>query len=300
MKQYTHENIPGVLPRMLLPQNWGLVLEGGGTRGAFSAGVLDRFLQDGLMFSYIVGISAGAASGLSYVSGQKGRNKLVFQHHIPLKKYMGIGNFMEQKSYINRDYVFRELQEEHLFFDWQAFRENRARFLAGAFDCQQGDMAWFGKDEMGEDCLPIVATTAVPFVSPMVEIRGKKLLDGGIMTPIPIEKSVKDGNEFHIIVLTKNKGYRKIGHPFQSPQVPAVGYSKVMEALSRRNKSYNDQLDLCYQLQRQGKAIILQPRAKLEVGRLDQNQRRLLKLYEEGELEAKTAVKTIRNMLKLP
>ncbi|MFI3251051.1 MAG: patatin family protein [Eubacteriales bacterium] len=294
MKEYTHKMIKGKLPTVMLPEKWGLVLEGGGTRGSYTAGVLDTFLEEGLMFSYIVGISAGAANGLSYVSGQRGRTKEMLCHHIPLRKYMGIGNYVGQKSYINRDYVFREIPEKHLFFDWEVFRKNKAELVSGAFDCEMGEMEWYSKAELDEKLSPIMASTAIPFVSPMVEIKGKKLLDGGILSPIPIEKSIADGNSFHVIVLTRNKEYSK---GIVTPGITKIfgeGYRKVADCLAERNHRYSEQVELCEKLEREGRAIILRPQKKLEVGLLDRNVRKIMDLFHEGEEEGKELVKKIK------
>lgn len=298
MKKYTHRRIEGELPKVNLPKDWGLVLEGGGTRGSYTAGVLDAFLKENIMFHYIVGISAGAAYGLSYVSGQKGRNKLLIEHHIHKKKYMSLRNLLKNNSFINRDYVFREIQEEHLFFDWEMFQKNRAKLLSGAFDCEEGSTVWLEKEEIDQSYLPIIASSAIPFVSPMVEIKGKKLLDGGILSPIPIEKSIADGNQFHVIVLTQHKGYRKSPANLSMAKLFYTHYDKVLDSLEERHHNYNKQLDLCEQLEAEGKAIILRPREKVEVGMAERDVRKLLHLFSRGEEDGAKTVEKMKWMLE--
>ena len=60
---------------MMIDECTGLVLEGGGMRGVFTAGVLDWLMDNGMYFPYSIGVSAGACNGLSYVSRQRGRAK---------------------------------------------------------------------------------------------------------------------------------------------------------------------------------------------------------------------------------
>lgn len=139
--------INGKIPSTFLPDKLGLVLEGGGSRGCYTAGVLDGFLHQDLMFSYIVGVSSGSATVISYLSGQKERNKLIFKHHIPSKKHMGMKHFLCRKSYINRDYVFNQMAQE-LYFDWNTFRKNKARLIIGAFQCEKGETIWFEKKNL--------------------------------------------------------------------------------------------------------------------------------------------------------
>lgn len=286
------------LPATTLPEKWGLVLEGGGTRGSYTAGVLDTFLQAGMMFPYTVGVSAGAANGLSYVSGQQGRNRAILEHHIPNPSYMGMTQYARNGSFINRDYAFRALPDQYLPFDWDSFHSNQANLISGAFDCNSGEMAWHDKNKHEPDMKTIMATTAIPFVSPMVEIEGQQLLDGGISCPIPIEKSIADGNEFHVVVLTRSYGYRKNR---SNPSVIKKFYgenSPISRALLERHDRYNAELDLCLALEREGRAIILRPRNEIEVGRLDRNRQRLLKLFHEGEYEAQKVVTMLNWLLE--
>lgn len=300
MNEYTHFSIEGKLPQQKLPENWGLVLEGGGTRGCFTAGVLDAFLKENIHFPYIVGVSSGVAHGLSYVSGQLGRNRLLIEHHIPLKKYMGFGNFFKKGSFINRDYVCREVPEKHSFFDWESFHQNDTTFLTGAFHCKDGTTHWFGKDSMNENMEPALASTALPFVSPMVEIDGNHYLDGGMHHAIPIEKSIEDGNEFHVIVLTQNEGYEKKESEANSTakfaEICYKKYPKIIETMEQRHHVYNAQLKLCEQLVEEGRAIVLRPQKKLKVGGADRNVYRLLSLFLEGEAEGQKAVEWMREM----
>lgn len=274
--------IKGKLPTTILPEKWGLVLEGGGTRGSYTAGVLDSFLQADLMFPYTIGVSAGSANAISYVSGQKDRNKFMFQYHVPHKEYMGLKHLAHTKSYVNRDYVYRQIPQEELFFDWDTYHQNKVRFLTGAFDCEKGETVWFEKEDMDEQLLPLIASTAMPVISPMVEINGGKLLDGGILDPIPIEKSLKDGNEFHVIILTQNKGYRKKEKNSPIANKLYDEYHQVKEALAQRHNNYNRQLELCEELERQGKAMILRPQKKMEINRLERDVGKLMRLYDQG------------------
>lgn len=274
--------IKGKILNMMLPAQWGLVLEGGGTRGSYTAGVLDAFLQADLMFPYTIGVSAGSATSISYLSGQKDRNKYMFQYYVTHKNYMGMSHLIKEKSYINRDYVFRTLPQEELYFDWNTFYRNQARLQIGAFHCEKGEMIWFEKEAMDETLLPLMASTAMPFISPMVDIDGDPLLDGGILSPIPIEKSITDGNQFHVIVLTQNKGYRKKEKNQRIAKKFYGGYEEIVDALSTRHINYNRQLELCEELERQGKAMILRPQEKMEITRLERNPKKIMGLYQQG------------------
>jgi len=300
MKKYTHEPIPGRLPGTLLPDGWALVCEGGGTRGFYSAGVYDAFLEADLMFPYIIGVSAGTANTLSYVSGQKGRNRQVVEHYVGSPRYVSKRNLLFHGSMFNMEYVFHTIPREHLFFDWEAFRRCPARFLIGAMNCADGQNIWFEKEQLREDLTQVIASCSVPLLSPMVKLNGLELLDGGVPDPIPIEKSIADGNTFHVVVLTRNPGYVK--KPFGMKGLLEVVNRKhpaVARALLTRHERYNRQLALCEQLEREGKAIIIRPLKPLQIDRTGSDTAKLLALYDEGTEEGRAALRRLNERLKI-
>lgn len=292
MKKYTHPRIKGKIPEKILPKGVSLVLEGGGARGCYTAGVLDCFAEKNVMFPYVVGVSAGAGNGLSYVSGQKGRNKEMIAHHIPKKEYMGVHHWLRTKSFLNRDYIFREMEEKHCFFDWNQFLSSPTHFLTGALNCNTGRTHWYTKQDLKRSILPTMASTAVPFLSTMVELDGDLFLDGGLQDAIPIQKSLEDGNQFHVVVLTQDRTYRKKYNSFPFASLIYGKYPELVEILKERHKAYNRQLALCYQLEKEGKAMIIQPEKPVKIGRFEQKCENLLDLYGKGLEE------TSRNMKK--
>lgn len=289
MKEYTHPPIYGKLPSSL-PQGNALVLEGGGTRCAFTAGVLDHFLANDILFPYTIGVSAGACAALSYLAGQEGRNREMLQYHMPKPEYMGFARCLKGKSFLNNEYVFEEMPNKHLYFHWENFQQNQVRFLTGSYDCESGTTHWFEKEEIDPKFTAMAASSNLPFVSPTLEFQGKKWLDGGILDPIPLEKSLADGNEFHVIVLTQNKGYRKkkLKNPITKFWYPA--YPKLSQALNQRYENYNRQIELCEEWERQGKALIIRPMETLEMSGAEQNPKHLLHLYEQGRQAADYAL----------
>lgn len=294
MEEFMPNKITGILPTML-PAKTALVLEGGGMRGYFSAGVMDAFLRADMMFPYIIGVSAGAGNGVSYVSGQMGRNRKVAMLYATDKRYLGLRNFITDKSIMGMDFIFREIPQKHIFFDWDTFQASPARFLTGALDCQEGRTIWYEKEAIDPEMNILMASCSLPVFAPMVTVDGRPLVDGGILDPIPIQKSIEDGNDFHVIVLTRHKGYQKTASPL-APLAKSYfrDYPKLAEILTRRHEDYNEQLALCEELERQGKALILRPNIHTDVSRMEGNREKILRLYEEGEHEGRIAVEQVK------
>jgi predicted patatin/cPLA2 family phospholipase len=295
---YTFTPIHGKLPERYMPEGTALVLEGGGTRGFYSAGVFDAFVEAGIMFPYIIGVSAGAANVLSYISGQLGRTRQVVEHYVGDHRYVSIRNLLLHRSMFGFGFIFGEVLRKHVYIDMDTFRKCDTRLLTGALDCETGKTVWFEKEDIDEDFKASIASCSVPFMTRIAEFRGKKLLDGGVLDSIPIERSVADGNKFHVIVLTRNAGYVK--QP--SSHLGFVRafyrkYPKVAEAMRERHIAYNRQLALCEQLAREGKAIIIRPQQPVSDSRTERDIPKLLALYDEGTAEGRVGLLAARAAL---
>ncbi len=285
------EIIKGIPHARMLPAGTALVLEGGGTRGFYTAGVFEAFMEKGIMFPYIVGVSAGAANALTYVAGQRGRNRRIVEQYVGDPRYVSRRNLILKRSLFGYDFIFGEVPGKRLYFDWDVFNATDIRYLAGVTDCETGEALWYEKNALDKNFSVVRASCSVPLVSKIVEFDGRKLLDGGVASPIPIDKSVEDGNSFHVIVLTQNEGYRKT--PFRQKGVLKLFYKKYpkfMDVMLRRHEIYNRQLELCEKLEREGRALIIRPLKPLSVGRSTSDIPKLLALYDEGHEEGRAAL----------
>lgn len=289
-KKYSQPVIRGSRYARMLPKGVGLVLEGGGTRGFYSSGVFEAFMDRGIMFPYIAGVSAGAANAFSYVAGQRGRNRQIAAHYVSDARYVSYRNMFRHGSMFGYKFIFETIPERHVFFDQEMFDAADIDFYIGAVDCELGKTVWFEKKELERGYPELVASCSVPLVAPVVRAKGRDLLDGGITAPIPIEKSMSDGNEYHVVVLTRNKGFRR--KPFSHGNLARLVYRKyprLIEALRAWHDEYNRQLELCEELEAKGKAHIIRPQVPLQVSRLTRDTEKLLKLYDEGHEEGAQA-----------
>ena len=294
-QNFTETIIRGIKPTTTLPPKTALVLEGGGIRGFYSSGVFEAFMDAEIMFPYIVGVSAGAANALSYISGQRGRSRQIVEKYVGNKKYVSYGNMLKHRSVFGFDYIFKTIPDNHIFWDRENFHTTDIRFLTGATDCETGECVWFEKDEMDYDFIQTRASCSIPFLSKIVKIGEHNLVDGAVSVPIPIEKSIEDGNNFHVIVLTRNNGYIKT--PSKLKFILKLFYNKypkLVEKMLVRHNDYNRQVALCEQLERDGKALIIRPQKPLMLDRLGSNIEKLLALYDDGEEDGKTAINRLK------
>lgn len=277
----------------------GLVIEGGGMRGLYTCGVLEFFLDKDLYFKYIIGVSAGACNAASYISRQKGRNVKVNTGFLSDWRYMSLKNLILKKSFFGMDFIFDEIPNNLVKFDYEAFNNAQCEFLVGVTDCKTGKALYFNKDTMREGFDVLRASSSLPLLSPIVNFKGYELLDGGISDSIPIRKSIEDGNDKNIIVLTRNKGYRK--SPLKFAKLIKIKYKKypsLIEAIMNRYKKYNDTLDYIEELEKEGKAIVLRASKEIKVDRLERNSVKLQELFQNGYEDAENACNKIAEFIR--
>lgn len=276
----------------------GLVLEGGGMRGLYTCGVLEYFMEKDLYFNYIIGVSAGACNAVSYISRQKGRNKRVNLEFGDNWRYMSFRNFLLEKSFIGMNFIFDEIPNKHISFDFETFSNAPCKFIVGATDCNTGEPVYLNKEDVKDGFHALRASSSLPLISPIVNFKGYELLDGGISDSIPISKSINDGNEKNVIILTRDKGYRK--SPIKFANLIKLKYRKyplLINSLLNRYKKYNETLDYIEQLEAEGKISVIRPLEELKVGRLERNKAKLSQLFDMGYEDAKNSFDRIENFI---
>lgn len=251
-------------------------------------------MDAGILFPYIAGVSAGAANALPYIAGQPRRNRQVVEFYVGDPRYVSKRNLILHRSMFGMDFVFHEVPQKHIALDWDMFYKQDIRFLTGAMDCATGKTVWFEKQDIDPQLEATMASCSVPLLSPVVRFKGYDLLDGGVSDPIPIDKSIADGNAFHVVVLTRNAGYTKPAFTHKKTlKLFYRKYPEVIAAVLRRHEIYNRQLALCEQLEREGKAVIIRPLKPLQIDRTGTDTAKLLALYDEGHDEGKAKLEQI-------
>ena len=263
--------------------NLSLILEGGGMRGMFSAGVFDAFMEKELVFPHIAGVSAGACNILSYMSGQKGRTRRIIEDFVGDDRYCSVKNWLRTRSLFGFDFILNDIPRRLLPFDYEAFYDYPGRLEVGTTDCETGESIWYTQMDMGKNFTPVRASASLPFFAPVVHFDKRRLLDGALTDPIPVDRGQRAGYDKFVIVLTRNKGYRKHrAVPSALVKLWYPHYPLLQQILAERPANYNKQLEAAEALAEQGKAVIIRPRQPLEIDRLDLDKQKLLALYDHG------------------
>ncbi len=261
-----------------------LILEGGTFRPIFSAGVMDALLDNNIIFPYCIGVSAGITNGVSYISKQYKRNLEVLQNYRLDKRYLGIRNFFKCKSIFGLDFVFDEIPNKLNPFDMETYNQYQGKVIAGVTNALTGKTEYMDLKYLDDKCLPLRATCAIPIFFPPIKIKNNFYYDGGICDPIPIKKAIEDGNNKHLIVLTRPKEYRKElsrGNIFAS-KVLKNKYPNLVEPLLNRHNLYNDTVRFCEELEKEGKAVIIRPDASQAIESFEKDIKKLEKGWQDG------------------
>lgn len=266
-----------------IDNNTGLVLEGGGMRGVFTCGVLDYLMDHKISFPYTVGVSAGACNGLSYMSHQRGRGKYSNIDLLAKYKYIGIRPLLKKRGLIDQQLLFHRFPNRILPYNYKAYAENPNRFEMVTTDCLTG-RAWYWEEKYDEKrIIDIVkASSSLPYACPVIYVDGRPMLDGGIVDSIPLLRAYEQGYDKCVVVLTRNRGYRKSEKKAFVPNFIYKQYPRLRVALRNRNKLYNAQLELVERLESEGKIIVIRPEKPIVVDRMETSTQKLTDLYLEG------------------
>ena len=268
---------------MIIDNNTGLVLEGGGLRGVFTCGVLDYFMDNGIRFPFTIGVSAGACNGLSYMSGQRGRAKASNIDLMDKYHYVGFKYLFTQKCIMDFKLLFEEFPEKIIPYDYDAYFSNPDRFVMVTTNCITGKAEYFEEKTSSERVMDIVrASSSLPFVSPISYVVGIPMLDGGIADSIPVEYAMNQGYEKLVVVLTRNRGYRKKAGSMPLAKAVYRKYPALQKALSERNAIYNRTMDLIERLEDEGRITVIRPLKPVDVSRMEKDTDKLRALYQEG------------------
>lgn len=263
----------------------GIIFEGGAFRTIFSCGVMDAFLENDIMPEYMIGVSAGAAYGVSYASKQPQRNLNILMKYRNDKKYMGFNNLIDKnnKSIYGLEFAYETIPNELEPFDYEAFKQYKGEFYCVVTNCITGKpeyMRYTGNDTTNKI---LKATCALPMVFPYIYINGTPYMDGGLSDSIPFEKAFADGCDRVVVVLTREAGYQK--KTTQSVKTMARAYLKYPE-LSRdlltRADRYNRSLKRLARYEKEGRALVIRPAHSDGFGRMEKDRNKILSMYNDG------------------
>lgn len=275
-----------------------LVLEGGGMRGIYTAGVLDFFLEKDIEFETVIGVSAGACHACNFISKQKGRNYHVNTDYLKGSQYLSFRNLIKTKSAFGMEFIFDDIPNKLNLFDYDAFHNSKSQLITVSSNVETAEPFYRTIVNMYTDVDYIKSSISIPLLAPIVELDGRKLLDGGICDSIPIAYAQSLGYEKNVVILTRDPSYRK-GKNNLMPLIRKSfkNYPKFIKAVENRHNNYNNTLNLLELLKRQKKVFVIQPKEEVKISQLEKNIDKLKGLYDQGYEDAKSSYDSLLEFL---
>ena len=266
----------------------GLVLEGGGMKGVYTSGVLDFFLEKNLEFSHCYGVSAGACNLCSFLSKQKRRGYRSLTEYMDNRRYCGAYSLLTDGNIFNSKFAYDLVPNFLLPFDYDTYGKYQGKAYAVAPIIESGQAEYLPMGELEDAMKAVQASASLPLVSRNIEYKGRLYLDGGIADSIPIGRSILDGNRKNVVVLTKEKGYRrKPTKQLTMIKIMYHKYPKVYELMKERHLAYNETMDYLMRQVENGQAFVIQPQTKNTINRIEKDSQKMQALYDSGYEDAK-------------
>ena len=277
----------------------GLVLEGGAMRGLYTAGVLDVFLENNIKVDGIIGVSAGVLFGVNYLSKQKGRAIRYNKKFAKDKRYMGMRSFLTTGNIINKDFAYYEIPTKLDIFDEETFEKSDTDFWATVTNIETGEAEYIKLEKPIDQMEVLRATSAMPIVSEIIEIDGKKYLDGGVSDSIPVEKCKSMGYDKIIVVLTRTIEYRKKKASSTLAKIKYKEYPKLIETMENRYKKYNETVEKIIDMENKKEIFVIRPSKDLKIKRIEKDVDKLQAMYDLGVSDCKKQLEDLKEYTNL-
>ena len=275
----------------------GLVLEGGGFRGIYTAGVLDVFLENGISADGVIGVSAGAVHGCSFLSGQKGRSIDYYTKYCGDPRFMSLKSFIKTGDVVDEAFAYHELPEKLVPYDYSAFDRCGIPFYVTVTNLESGLPEYLRINDMLTEIDYMRASASLPYFSRIVEINGGKYLDGGCSDSIPIKAFREMGYCRNIIVLTRHDGYTKKQEHGLLAKLKYRKYPEFVKALLGLSERYNETLEYIKMLEKNGEVFVIRPSRPLTIGRMEHDPERVRAVYEIGVEDARRGMNALAEWL---
>lgn len=275
------------------------MLEGGGNRGIYTSGVLDAFLESGIEFPYIIGVSAGSCNAASYMGKNYRRQHDIAINYCNDKRYMSLNSQIKNGQYLNLNWVFGELCYDIMPLNYEEYEKSGAVFCVVVTNAETGKAEYiYPKDLRERGCLPIKASCAMPIATNGVDMDGMKYFDGGVTDSIPLKRALEDGCQKAVVIMTQDKSYVK--KPLKAPNIirrALKKYPLLAEALIERHNMYNEQRRYIAEQEKKDNIFIIRPARPLNCSSVEKDTNKLEVIYQLGYQQGKKNIDKIKEFL---
>lgn len=277
-----------------------LVLEGGGLRGLFTAGVLDVFLENNINIDCIIGVSAGALFGANYFSNQKGRTLEYNKKYLGDKRYISKRSLLFTGNLVNKNFAYYKITKELVPFDNETFKKSNKDYYVTVTNVLTGSPEYLKITDVYNQLEEFRASSAMPFASKIIKINNKKYLDGGISDSIPLDKCISLGYKKIIVILTQPINYKKESLSKKEESLINIKYHKypkLINTMKNRYINYNNTLDKILDMENKQEIFVIRPPKKINIPITTNNQNKIQEVYDMGIYNCKKILPKLKKYL---
>ncbi len=264
----------------------GIIDVGGGLRGVYGSGVLDRCMDENLTFDIAVGVSAGSANIATFAAGQRGRTLRFYRDYTFRPEYMSLGNVLKGRRYLDLDYIYGGLSNEGMEdpFGFDSFAQYPGKVILVATNAETGEPVYFGNESIKKNDLSVLkCSSCLPVVCGSFSVNGTRCFDGGISDPIPLKKLFEEGCDRAIVILTMPRDEQKVqGIDGTAAKLLARRFPEAAKKIEKRYELYNEQLEYLKHAEADGRALIIAPDNTCGMKTLTKDKEKTLALYQKG------------------
>ncbi len=278
----------------------GLVLEGGAMRATYTIGVLDVLMENHIEFDGIIGVSAGAIHGASYAANQPGRNIRYYKKYASDKRFMSFYSMITTGDMVGKEFCYNDIPWKLDPFDNETFKNSKTEFYAVAANVETGESEYIRINDLKDPIQMeyLRASASMPLVSKIVEVDGKKLLDGGMTDSIPLRAFENMGFEKNVVVATRADSFVKGDEQLGLISLIYKNYPKFVSAIRYRAKMYNDEKAYILLQEQLGNIFFIRPSEELDISRMDTNPEHLEAVYQIGRQDAEKRLPELLKFLE--
>lgn len=278
----------------------GLVLEGGGSRGIFTSGVLDAFIENKIEFPYVIGVSAGSCNAASFIGKNYRRQHDITINYCNDKRYMSLQSAIRNGEYLNLEWDFGELTYDIMPLDYETYEASGTQLCAVATNAQTGKAEYFYPNDLREyGCPYLRASCALPIATKGVDIGGTRYFDGGVADSIPLKRSFEDGCKKAVVVLTQVRGFVKPAvKQRRAVRMILKKYPALANAVLERHNMYNRQLEYVFEQEKAGRCLVISPARDLDCSSVEKNTDKLERIYQLGYAQGRMKIDEVKEFLK--
>ncbi len=264
-----------------------LVVEGGGMRSIFAAGVLHAFGEAGFdPFDLYIGVSAGACHLASHLAGQNNRNFDITLQYSLTSDFINIRRFLSGGHLMDLDWMWKQTIANYrlnLACLFSRLRTQNKEYIVVATSMETGNALYLRPDENTLEHYLKVSSSIPIFYRNILEVEGEKATDGGIADAIPVREANRRGATEITVIRSRPTDYVKKQSPFTFIlSIYFRKYPQLVEKFRKRARNYMASVDFIHHPPEGVRITELAPPNGTGIGRTTQNETVLRATYQIG------------------